>query len=148
MICLMKLEIRYLVHPIFSPKMIQASETLSCDLSGYMCKLLTCYILFGPETSIKDCTSAAGKIYPSCLYLRESFPIQLCLYSRQSYTMARQKRVLTFMPLSCQAFETMLIRDALKHGCYELQKARDAWRVAVGPDGMDADLVQHYIEVL
>ena len=47
----------------------------------------------------------------------------------------------------CQAFETMLIRDALKHGCYELQKARDAWRVAVGPDGMDADLAQHYIEV-
>lgn len=41
----------------------------------------------------------------------------------------------------------MLIRDALKHGCYELQKARDAWRVAVGPDGMDADLVQKYIEV-
>ena len=46
-----------------------------------------------------------------------------------------------------QAFETMMIREALKHGCYELQKARDAWRVAVGPDGMDADLVQHYIEV-
>ena len=41
----------------------------------------------------------------------------------------------------------MMIRDALKHGCYELQKARDAWRVAVGPDGMDADLVLHYIEV-
>ena len=41
-----------------------------------------------------------------------------------------------------------MIRDALKHGCYELQKARDAWRVAVGPDGMDADLVLHYIEVL
>ena len=46
-----------------------------------------------------------------------------------------------------QAFETMMIRDALKHGCYELQKARDAWRVSVGPDGMDADLVQQYIEV-
>ena len=40
-----------------------------------------------------------------------------------------------------------MIREALKHGCYELQKARDAWRVAVGPDGMDADLAQHYIEV-
>ena len=41
----------------------------------------------------------------------------------------------------------MLIRDALKHGCYELQKARDAWRLACGPEGMDADLVRQYIEV-
>ena len=42
----------------------------------------------------------------------------------------------------------MLIRDALKHGCYELQKARDTWRLACGPEGMDADLVRQYIEVI
>lgn len=41
----------------------------------------------------------------------------------------------------------MLFRDALKHGCYELQKARDSYRLAAGPEGMDADLVQRFIEV-
>lgn len=46
-----------------------------------------------------------------------------------------------------QAYEGMLFRDALKHGCYELQNARDSYRLAVGSEGMHADLVQRYIEV-
>ena len=39
-----------------------------------------------------------------------------------------------------------MFREALKHGCYELQLARDTWRNACGPEGMDADLVKRYIE--
>lgn len=40
-----------------------------------------------------------------------------------------------------------MFREALKHGFYELQKARDTYRLAVGPEGMEADVIQHYIEV-
>ena len=45
-----------------------------------------------------------------------------------------------------QAYESLMFREALKHGCYELQLARDTWRNACGPEGMDADLVTRYIE--
>ena len=53
---------------------------------------------------------------------------------------------LTWVSFVSQAYEGVLFREALKHGCYELQKARDTYRVAVGPHGLERDLIMHYIE--
>lgn len=47
-----------------------------------------------------------------------------------------------------QNYDAMLFREALKSGCYNLQKARDSYRELVGGDGkMHHDLVQQYAEV-
>jgi len=50
--------------------------------------------------------------------------------------------------LSDQHYENMHYRDALKTGFYDLQTARDRYRdiTAIG-DGMNWQLVQHFIEV-
>ena len=47
-----------------------------------------------------------------------------------------------------QNYEAMLFREALKTGCYNLQKARDSYRELVGGDGkMHHDLALQYAEV-
>ena len=45
------------------------------------------------------------------------------------------------------AYSNMMFKDALKTGTYDLQNARDAYRVACGPLGMHKDLVHRYIKV-
>lgn len=45
------------------------------------------------------------------------------------------------------AYTGMMFKDALKTGTYDLQNARDAYRVACGPHGMHKDLVHRYIKV-
>lgn len=45
------------------------------------------------------------------------------------------------------AYNSMLFKEALKTGCYDLQNARDAYRVACGPQGMHKDLILRYIKV-
>lgn len=45
------------------------------------------------------------------------------------------------------AYNSMMFKDALKTGTYDLQNARDAYRVACGPLGMHKDLVYRYIKV-
>ena len=40
-----------------------------------------------------------------------------------------------------------MFKDALKTGTYDLQNARDAYRVACGPLGMHKDLVRRYVKV-
>lgn len=45
------------------------------------------------------------------------------------------------------AYSNMLFKEALKTGTYDLQNARDAYRVACGPLGMHKDLVHRYIKV-
>ena len=46
-----------------------------------------------------------------------------------------------------KAFEGLLFREALKAGYYELQDARDRYRLACGFDGMRHDLALRYIQV-
>ena len=46
-----------------------------------------------------------------------------------------------------KAFESLLFREALKAGYYELQDARDRYRLACGFEGMRHDLALRYIEV-
>ncbi len=47
-----------------------------------------------------------------------------------------------------QNYEGMLFREALKTGCYNLQKARDSYRELAGGDGkMHHDLVMKYADV-
>lgn len=46
-----------------------------------------------------------------------------------------------------KAYDSMLYREALKAGWYDLHNARDTYRMACGPDGMHRDLVQRYMEV-
>ena len=41
----------------------------------------------------------------------------------------------------------MLFREALKTGCYDLQKARDTYRSFVQEEGMHHDLALQYAEV-
>ena len=41
----------------------------------------------------------------------------------------------------------MLFREALKTGCYDLQKARDTYRSFVQEEGMHQELVLQYAEV-
>jgi leucyl-tRNA synthetase len=45
------------------------------------------------------------------------------------------------------AYENMLFRDALKASMYELQNARDAYRVQLGGDGMHKEVVDEYLDV-
>ena len=45
------------------------------------------------------------------------------------------------------AYDTMMFKEALKTGYYDLQNARDAYRAACGPHGMHTDLVHRYIKV-
>ena len=55
------------------------------------------------------------------------------------------------MDVACRAanvaYEKMLFREALKVGFYELQAARDTYRVACGAAGMHRDLVARFVEV-
>ncbi|GAB4822876.1 hypothetical protein N2152v2_009922 [Parachlorella kessleri] len=46
-----------------------------------------------------------------------------------------------------QAYDRLLFREALKSGCYDLQNARDSYRFACGPEGMNRRLLLRYIEV-
>ena len=46
-----------------------------------------------------------------------------------------------------QNYEGMLFREALKTGCYDLQKARDTYRSFVQEEGMHQELVLQYAEV-
>lgn len=46
-----------------------------------------------------------------------------------------------------QAYDSMVFREAVKAGYFDLQSARDRYRFAVGPHGMHADLASKYIEV-
>lgn len=46
-----------------------------------------------------------------------------------------------------QNYEGMLFREALKSGCYDLQKARDTYRSFVQEEGMHQDLALQYAEV-
>ena len=48
---------------------------------------------------------------------------------------------------SYAAYNSMLFKEALKSGCYDLQNARDAYRIACGPQGMHKDLIHRYIKV-
>lgn len=41
----------------------------------------------------------------------------------------------------------MHFRDALKHGVYDLQSARDVYRFACGPEGVNGAVIRRYIEV-
>lgn len=45
------------------------------------------------------------------------------------------------------AYDRMLFRDALKSGMYDMQSARDVYRFACGPEGMNRQVIQRYIEV-
>lgn len=45
------------------------------------------------------------------------------------------------------AYDRLLFREALKAAAYDLSNARDAYRLAAGPDGMHRGLVLQYIEV-
>lgn len=45
------------------------------------------------------------------------------------------------------AYDKLLFREALKVAAYDLGNARDVYRFACGPDGMNRALVQRYIEV-
>ena len=53
----------------------------------------------------------------------------------------------TAVHASHAAYSNMLFKDALKTGTYDLQNARDVYRVACGPHGMLKDLVLRYIKV-
>jgi len=44
------------------------------------------------------------------------------------------------------AYDRLLFRDALKAAFYDLQSARDAWRVACGGGGLHASLVRPYLD--
>ena len=46
-----------------------------------------------------------------------------------------------------RAYEGLMFREALKAGLYELQDARDRYRLACGMEGMRKDLILRYIEV-
>ena len=57
-------------------------------------------------------------------------------------------QVLKRLPVLVQNYDAMLFREALKSGCYNLQKARDSYRELAGGDGkMHHDLVEQYAEV-
>jgi leucyl-tRNA synthetase len=45
------------------------------------------------------------------------------------------------------AYDKLLFREALKVAAYDLGNARDVYRFACGPDGMNRALVQRYVEV-
>ena len=45
------------------------------------------------------------------------------------------------------AYDSMLFRNALKASMYELQRARDAYRVQLGADGMHKEVVREYLDV-
>lgn len=45
------------------------------------------------------------------------------------------------------AYEKCLFREALKFGCYDLQIARDNYRFACGPEGMNRRLILRYLDV-
>lgn len=45
-----------------------------------------------------------------------------------------------------EAYDKLLFREALKSAAYDLTNARDVYRFACGPDGMQRDLVMRYIE--
>lgn len=45
------------------------------------------------------------------------------------------------------AYDRMLFREALQVAAYQLSNARDAYRFASGPEGMNRDLLLRYIEV-
>ena len=49
--------------------------------------------------------------------------------------------------VSVQNYEGMLYREALKTGCYDLQKARDTYRSFVQEEGIHCDLFLQYAEV-
>ena len=46
-----------------------------------------------------------------------------------------------------RSYEGLMFREALKTGLYELQDARDRYRLACGPEGMRQDLMLRYVEV-
>ena len=46
-----------------------------------------------------------------------------------------------------RSYEGLMFREALKAGLYELQDARDRYRLACGLEGMREDLILRYIEV-
>lgn len=46
-----------------------------------------------------------------------------------------------------QSYDAMLFREALKTGCYDLQKARDTYRSFVQEEAMHHDLALQYAEV-
>lgn len=46
-----------------------------------------------------------------------------------------------------EAYKSYLFRDALKYGWYDLQIARDTYRFACGPDGMNRRLIIRFIDV-
>ena len=45
------------------------------------------------------------------------------------------------------SYDRLLFRDALKAALYDLQAARDAWRLACGAGGLHADLVCPYLDL-
>jgi leucyl-tRNA synthetase len=45
------------------------------------------------------------------------------------------------------AYDKLLFREALKVAAYDLGNARDVYRFACGPEGMNRALVQRYVEV-
>lgn len=45
------------------------------------------------------------------------------------------------------AYDRLLFRDALKAAGYDLSNARDVYRLACGPDGMNKQLVERFIKV-
>ena len=46
-----------------------------------------------------------------------------------------------------QAYEGMLFAKAVEAGYYVLQNARDEYRLACGPDGMQRELIEDYLRV-
>ncbi|GBF91225.1 hypothetical protein Rsub_03545 [Raphidocelis subcapitata] len=47
-----------------------------------------------------------------------------------------------------EAYDRLLFREALKSAAYDLANARDLYRFACGPEGMNRALVERYIEVV
>lgn len=45
------------------------------------------------------------------------------------------------------AYDNMMFRDALKASMYELENARDAYRLQLGADGMHKDVLDEYLDV-
>jgi leucyl-tRNA synthetase len=48
--------------------------------------------------------------------------------------------------ISKEKYERYLFREAVKHGVYDLQLARDSYRYACGPEGMNRRLLLKYID--
>lgn len=68
--------------------------------------------------------------------------------SRPSVRRAFENEMNIAVHATRRAYEGLLFREALKAGYYELQDARDRYRLACGLEGMRQDLALRYIEVL